>query len=144
MNKRPGISKLDAKGIETVVVGYLAESKAYRLWKRGTKIVFKSRDIRISEENIIDEKEFIDFSVPTIENAGNESSENSSSKNNDVSKEMSFADNDGIEAKSEDDLPNLLPESLNVEAHGRGRPKIIRTGENRDAPKSNTMKLKLS
>jgi len=39
---------------------------------------------------------------------------------------------------------NLLPEPLKVGAHGRGRLKIIRTGKNRDALKSKTMKLKLS
>jgi len=95
--------KLDAKSIEIIVVGY-SESKAYRLWKRGTKIVFKSRDVRISEENTIDEKEFVDFPVIANEDMDNESSSESSSDNNDVLKEMSFAINLDIEIDSEDDL----------------------------------------
>lgn len=126
LNKGPGISKLDAKGIEAVVVGYSTESKAYRLWKKGTKTIFKSRDVRINEGNHTKEKECIELPFQSDEN---ESFENNNLDNNVVIKEMSSADNESTGTDSEGDIPtSLLPEPLTIKTRGRGRPKIIRTG----------------
>lgn len=36
--------KFQSKGEEFTLVGYSEESKAYRLWKRGTNTVIKARD----------------------------------------------------------------------------------------------------
>lgn len=130
LNKGTGVSKLDAKGIEAVVVGYSTESKAYRLWKRGTKTVFKSRDVRINERNTNKEREVIDLPVLSIEDTSNEDLENENPNDNNVLEEMPLANNETTETDSDDDVvTNLLPEPLTVKAYGRGRPKIIRTGK---------------
>jgi len=122
LNKGTGLSKLDTKGIEAVIVGYSTESKAYRLWKRGTKTIIKSRDVRINEENVI--KEFVD--LPII---SNKNGDEGNLENDEALEEMPFVDNESTEIDSEDDtLPNVLPEPLSVRARGRGRPKIVRTG----------------
>lgn len=41
--------KFQPKGDEYILVGYSEESKAYRLWKRGTKTVVKARDVKFFE-----------------------------------------------------------------------------------------------
>lgn len=50
LKKGPGVSKWDAKGEDFVFVGYSIESKAYRLWSRGTTRVVKSFDVRFIED----------------------------------------------------------------------------------------------
>ncbi|TGZ46672.1 hypothetical protein DBV15_10944 [Temnothorax longispinosus] len=50
LQKGPGVTKLDPKGHEFVMVGYDSESKAYRLWERGTRRIIKSRDVRFIED----------------------------------------------------------------------------------------------
>lgn len=56
LNKGPRRSKFEPKGESYLLVGYSEESKAYRLWKPGTRQVIKRRDVRfnekLSEENI--------------------------------------------------------------------------------------------
>jgi len=42
--------KFQPKGDEYVLVGYSEESKAYRLWKPGTRTVIKARDVRFFEK----------------------------------------------------------------------------------------------
>lgn len=50
LKKGPGISKLDPKGGEGIIVGYSTEAKAYRLWIPNTTKIIKSRDVRFIED----------------------------------------------------------------------------------------------
>lgn len=45
LNKGPKRGKFLQKGDEYILIGYSYESKAYRLWKPGTRTVIKSRDV---------------------------------------------------------------------------------------------------
>ncbi|XP_076387313.1 C-Maf-inducing protein isoform X4 [Megachile rotundata] len=46
--------KFEPRGKEYVLVGHFTESKAYRLWEQGTKMVIIERDVRfIEEQNIV-------------------------------------------------------------------------------------------
>jgi len=127
LNKGANVSKLDKKGIETVLVGYSAESKAYRLWKKGTKTVFKSRDVRINEENFIEEKDAVDIPILGNKNTDRENSESEGETKEDRVLEEAITNNEDVKTDSEDETTNLLPEPLVT--RGRGRPKIIRTGK---------------
>lgn len=51
LDKKSGKSKWQARSSEFILIGYSSESKAYRLWKRGTHSVVKSRDIKFIEED---------------------------------------------------------------------------------------------
>lgn len=50
LNKRGNIGKFAPKSEEYILVGYSEESKAYRLWKPGTRHIIRSRDIVFLEE----------------------------------------------------------------------------------------------
>ncbi|KZC13908.1 hypothetical protein WN55_06247 [Dufourea novaeangliae] len=50
LNKRHRYNKFAPKGKEFVLVGYCEESKAYRLWERGSRTVEKYRDVRFLED----------------------------------------------------------------------------------------------
>lgn len=52
LNKRSNRSKFDAKSNEFIFIGYSEESKAYRLWKAGTKKIEKSRDVKFIEQEL--------------------------------------------------------------------------------------------
>lgn len=66
LEKRPRINKFMSKGKEYVMVGYSQESKAYRLWERGTKHVIVRRDVCFHEDvrNHVTESDDT-FIVPT-------------------------------------------------------------------------------
>lgn len=49
LDKRPGKSKFNAKGISSFMVGYSSESKAYRLYEPKTKKIHKCRDVKFLE-----------------------------------------------------------------------------------------------
>lgn len=49
LNKRKGNYKFAAKGFECAMVGYLPESKAYRLYNYVTRQIVKSRDVKFIE-----------------------------------------------------------------------------------------------
>jgi len=50
LNKGKKKGKFQPKGDEYILVGYSAESKAYRLWKPDTRIIVKARDVTIFED----------------------------------------------------------------------------------------------
>jgi transposase InsO family protein len=50
-NNKPNKGKFSPRSEEYVMIGYSPESKAYRLWKRGTKNVIKARDVKFLEPN---------------------------------------------------------------------------------------------
>lgn len=49
LDKSQKRGKFQPKGDKYVLVGYSQESKAYRLWKPGTKTVVKARDVKFFE-----------------------------------------------------------------------------------------------
>lgn len=50
LEKKPSRGKFEPKGKEYILVGYSQESKAYRLWSPGTKMILKRRDVRFIED----------------------------------------------------------------------------------------------
>jgi len=50
LNKGPKSGKFLQKEEKYILVGYSEESKAYRLWKPGSRTVIKSRDVKFYEE----------------------------------------------------------------------------------------------
>lgn len=115
LNKSGQCKKFDPKGYEYILVGYSHESKAYRLWQRGTRKIIKARDVkffeRIEEENRNDV--FVDF------NEGNNSEEI-----NEDAKIPSDEDED-----EDIDEANEKMSICETPKRGPGRPKIIRTGK---------------
>lgn len=74
LNKRSK-SKWDARSEEYILVGYSDESKAYRLWKAGTKSIIKSRDVKFIEYELYKSSDmsqnecFYEFEINTSRNA---------------------------------------------------------------------------
>lgn len=60
LNKKPDRSKLDPKSEEFILIGYSKELKGYKLWKKGTKQVIKSRDVFSEDTNVKDKCELND------------------------------------------------------------------------------------
>jgi len=56
LNKSGKRGKFEPKGDEYILVGYDNISKAYRLWKRGSKMVIKARDVKFMETTGLHEK----------------------------------------------------------------------------------------
>lgn len=108
---------MDAK-----VIGYSNKSKAYRLWKKGTKTVIKSRDVRINEKNILNKQELIDFSTRNNKNESEKDVKDKSLTDNTFSKELHYANNfddtvedSNVEINTEnDESEDLLPEPLTI------------------------------
>jgi transposase InsO family protein len=119
LNKRQKRGKFQPKGDEYVLVGYSEISKAYRLWKPGTKIVIKARDVKFIEviksspqttEGIFD---LHDPASDPLEEIQDETEQN-------------FTDDEEDEETEE--------AQANESHRGPGRPKILRTGK-RGRPK---------
>jgi transposase InsO family protein len=119
LNKRQKRGKFQPKGDEYVLVGYSEISKAYRLWKPGTKIVIKARDVKFIEviksspqttEGIFD---LHDPASDLLEEIQDETEQN-------------FTDDEEDEETEE--------AQANDSHRGPGRPKILRTGK-RGRPK---------
>lgn len=58
-------NKFSPKGEEYILVGYSQESKAYRLWIRGTKTVVKRKDVQFIENQTIHSEGTELFDIPT-------------------------------------------------------------------------------
>lgn len=73
LKKGPGISKWDAKGEDLIMVGYNTESKAYRLWRKGSTSVIKSYDVRFIEDSrfVTQESTKYDTITSSIRKRGN-------------------------------------------------------------------------
>jgi len=79
----------------------------YRLWKKDTKTIIKDKDVRINEENVIEE--IIDFPILSNKDAGKRDLEVKSTNVDKMLKEMPFIDNESTEMNSENNvLINLL------------------------------------
>lgn len=115
LNKRHRYNKFAPKGKEFVLVGYSEESKAYRLWERGSRTVEKYRDVRFLEDQDIESSnnEETFFEVPLDQSTTDES---------DDEQEVQQQE-DG----PEQELPTIT--ETPTTRRGPGRPRIERTGK---------------
>ncbi|UYV76700.1 hypothetical protein LAZ67_14001823 [Cordylochernes scorpioides] len=130
VNNRPNRSKFAPRSEEYKLIGYFTESKAYRLWKPGTRTIIKSRDVRFIEpelSRIRNEVIEIDVSpqkdpfvkeIPLVEEKGSTSEVKSRTE---------------IESESDLEMSDLVDEPSESEViisrRGRGRPRYIRIGK---------------
>lgn len=122
LNKGQKGRKFQPKGDEYVLVGYSDESKAYRLWKPGTKTVIKARDVKFFER--IEPVQTSTFK--TILTAPDSFVEN-------LSEETEQRDEDATDEMRDDKSvggDSQASERNDNESHrAAGRPKIMRTGK---------------
>ncbi|KAL0281564.1 UNVERIFIED_CONTAM: hypothetical protein PYX00_002512 [Menopon gallinae] len=125
LNKGQKRGKFEAKGETYVLVGYSQESKAYRLWKRGTNTIIKSRDAKFFEE-VTDEDggKFHPFEL--YEDTHRDTGEDEDA--------TSATDEEPISDEEADPQRNQrIRPSSSGSAHrtrrGPGRPKKLRTGK---------------
>ncbi|KAL0276778.1 UNVERIFIED_CONTAM: hypothetical protein PYX00_004278 [Menopon gallinae] len=125
LNKGQKRGKFEAKGETYVLVGYSQESKAYRLWKRGTNTIIKSRDVKFFEE-VTDEDggKFHPFEL--YEDTHRDTGEDEDA--------TSATDEEPISDEEADPQRNQrIRPSSSGSAHrtrrGPGRPKKLRTGK---------------
>ncbi|UYV74507.1 hypothetical protein LAZ67_11003722 [Cordylochernes scorpioides] len=119
VDNRPRRGKFAPRSEEYRLVGYSPESKAYRLWKPGTGMMIKSRDVRFLES----ENSTLRNDVVQIEAIPQ--------KKEDTSLEEESLQDD------EKTLPGTDSEFLSepsetkevISQRGRGRPRILRTGK---------------
>lgn len=135
LNKAQRRGKFQPKGDEYVLVGYSEESKAYRLWKPGTKTVIKARDIRFLEnqDSITSTKNI--FATPN----DNEDNVKPNTINNLCSTPLEHQpvsqqreedrDSDPEEPTVENNLQDTLNEEDCEVRRKRGRPKLLKTGQ---------------
>ncbi|UYV68602.1 hypothetical protein LAZ67_6000178 [Cordylochernes scorpioides] len=130
VNNRPNRSKFAPRSEEYKLIGYFTESKAYRLWKPGTRTIIKSRDVRfiepelsrirneVIEIDVSPQKDPIVKEIPLVEEKGSTSEAKSRTE---------------IESESDLDMSDLVDEPSESEViisrRGRGRPRYIRTGK---------------
>ncbi|UYV73755.1 hypothetical protein LAZ67_11000746 [Cordylochernes scorpioides] len=127
MNNRPNRSKFAPRSEEYKLIGYFSESKAYRLWKPGTRTIIKSRDVRFIEpemSKIRNEVVEIDVGserasfkeIPLVEERGSTSEIDPKAE---------------IESQSDLEVSEVLnePSESGVIISRRVRPKYIRTGK---------------
>lgn len=127
LDKSKKRGKFQPKGDEYILVGYSQESKAYRLWKQGTKTVVKARDVKFFEKR--DPRNLPDGNVlNTPEDKNNDVSvlplQPPDAPNKDFSSEGSETEID-----DHDDNQEVIDEDRNDSRRGRGRPKLLRTGQ---------------
>lgn len=118
LNKSGQCKKFDSKGEEYVLVDYSHESKAYRLWQRGTKKIIKARDVKFFER--IDEETNDVFLNINEEN-------NSEEKLNNENENLICNDEDNEDEDADEDKEE--PNIKETPKRGPGRPKIERIGK---------------
>lgn len=137
LEKGRRLSKFEPKGIEYVLVGYSNESKAYRLWQRGTRKIIKSRDVRFIEEvgeslrrsteiSLLPLEPNLDqYKIPdddVITKQTNEYEENSNESSNDE-EQVSDGEEMSHSRETQDDENEIKLK------RGPGRPSYIKTGK---------------
>lgn len=135
--------KFQPKGDEYILVGYSEESKAYRLWKRRTKIIIKVRDVKFFERPDRDEtsekdvlvtpgtkRNILDISLQNSPRDEDSDSEESRNENymHDEEEEREEEEEEYDQDREEHD------ENVGEKRRGPGRPKLLRTGQ-RGRPK---------
>lgn len=136
---------MDPKGHEFVMIGYDSESKAYRLWERGTRRVIKSRDVRFIEN--MDSKnesdaELVEMPLPyamegvmadehltEVQTKMEPSQQPIDSMSRDLKKPADVEEKDGIWNMASEVTPKKIVELAQRSGRGRGRPKFERTGK---------------
>jgi len=122
LNKSSKRGKFEPKGDEYILVGYDNISKAYRLWKRGSKMVIKAHDVKFMETTGLHEKLSIKIEDQIIK-----------TDNSDKEPEELVGEEEGSSDESETEEPMEITSASNEESgrpkRGRGRPKIERTGK---------------
>lgn len=77
LNKSAKNSKFTPRSEEFILIGYSQDAKAYRLWKKGTRLVIKSRDVRFIENQYTKNKgNFYEFNINIQNNDDGSSIEN--------------------------------------------------------------------
>lgn len=143
LNKGPKRRKFHRKEDEYILVGYSEESKAYRLWKSGTKTVIKSRDVKFYEK-IHSYNDKWDASIKTSNDSAN-SNEKGTSKIklpllNDIhdseDEEITNYYNQQLEdGNAQEEINDSLDDNEDNEENvsdlqrGRARPKLLKTGQ---------------
>lgn len=122
LNKGQKGRKFQPKGDEYVLVGYSDESKAYRLWKPGTKTVIKARDVkfleRIEPVQASTSKTILTAPDSFVENL----SEETEQRDEDITDEMRDDKSVGGDSQASE-------RDYNESRRAAGRPKIMRTGK---------------
>lgn len=131
------------KGNKYVLVGYSQEAKAYRLWKPGTKTIVKSRDVKFYEKTYSNNEWDDKIRMPNNSNSLEENNEpivklplliNNNSEDEDY---QPLEDEDSqqfeeviqqSENEETENMPRTSEENKNTQ-HGRGRPKLLKTGK---------------
>ncbi|UYV68405.1 hypothetical protein LAZ67_5004222 [Cordylochernes scorpioides] len=119
VDNRPRRGKFAPRSEEYRLIGYSPESKAYRLWKPGTGMMIKSRDVRFLEsENSTSRNDVVQIeAIPQ--------------KKVDISlEEESLQDDENTLPGTDSDFLGEPSETMEViSQRGRGRPRYIRTGK---------------
>ncbi|KAL0270911.1 UNVERIFIED_CONTAM: hypothetical protein PYX00_008181 [Menopon gallinae] len=118
--------KFEAKGETHVLVGYSEESKAYRLWKKGSKTVIRSRDVRFFEDITDNDGGRIQpfdlhDGTPSVTREDNSSAEGGTDEEPSSCDEMDPEENQAIQPSSSG--------SMHQPRRGPGRPKKLYTGK---------------
>jgi len=122
LNKGQSRGKFQPKGDEYILVGYSEESKAYRLWKPGTKKVVKARDVKFFED------------IDCVRNLSNGTCDMPSLTIDTPFDDDSLSEEDENATDKSDTENNDPEEAINRETsqtrnHGRGRPTLLKTGK---------------
>jgi len=136
LNKNRKGKKFQPKGEEYLLVGYSEESKAYRLWKPGTKTVIKARDVKFFERiesSPLESSSRKTFTTPdkleiTIEERSRQHENNNEDEDNPETHNERDCVTEEIEESLSEDL-QVNEQEDNEPRRGVGRPKIIRTGK---------------
>ena len=125
LNKGHKGGKFSPKGEEYVLVGYSETSKAYRLWKPGSKTVIKARDVKFIEE----------YGSPTMINSSSLpfTTSNEEYVIPDVlenPKEESHCEKEETEDEGEvySESEEEVEKKIELQ-RGPGRPKLVKTGK---------------
>jgi len=142
LNKGPKRGKFLQKGDKYILVGYSEESKAYRLWKPGTRRVIKSRDVKFYEKVYPCNVKW--DALIEVPNDPTNSKENGASKIKlPLLKDIHDSKNEEItndhdqqfeEDNAQEEIDNSLDdneddeENISSSQHDRGRLKLLKTG----------------
>ncbi|CAK9814706.1 Retrovirus-related Pol polyprotein from transposon TNT 1-94 [Anthophora quadrimaculata] len=137
LEKGAKLNKFMPRGKEYILVGYSQESKAYRLWERGTKQIAKKRDVRFYEDlnnnaNIEDDTLILTTpnKIETIQKTEKEIKEYKKTESIENNEEVENDENSEEEVES-DESPE---DETSHFKRARGRPKKVRSG-NRGRPR---------
>lgn len=121
LNKSGQHKKFGPKGHEYILVGYSQESKAYRLWRQGSRTIIKARDVKFFEKTDGENTNDIFTNFDVASNDKEKKSENED-EDEDINEDNNQEDNDDLRDNGNQTITNVNTK------RGRGRPKILRTG----------------